>query len=103
MVARRGLGGFVMASVVFRRYFRTYVQDVGATTIGGTVKVLTTPLPRCPVYLLEQDGLRPIRETVSDGAGAYSFPNMEPDRPYIVMAIDPTGAYNAVLADRVQT
>lgn len=92
-----------MASYALRRYATAQLLNIGTATISGTVRVLTAPLAKCPVYLLEQDGFHPIRETVSDAAGAYSFPRMETDKQYIVMAIDHTGAYNAVLADRVQT
>ena len=82
--------------------FTALLGHVGPIAISGVVRVLTTPVSR-PVYLLEQDGFRPIRETRSASDGTYSFPHMAADKQYIVMSIDPTGAYNAVLADRVTT
>lgn len=92
-----------MASYALRRYAVAHARFVGGVTISGIVKVLTVPLAKCPVYLLEQDGFYPIRQTISGASGAYSFPNMEADKQYIVLALDPSGAYNAVVADRVQT
>ena len=73
----------------------------GTATISGTTKVLTALLPNCPVYLLEQHGLRLVRKTVSDGTGAFSFRNVLAGKQYIVMAIDPAGVYNVVAADRI--
>lgn len=91
-----------MASAAYRRYHRAFVANTGPSTISGVVRELTTPVVR-PVYLLEQDGFRVIRETRSASNGTYSFPNMQADAQYIVMSVDPNGAYNAVVADRVQT
>lgn len=90
-----------MASYALRRYATAHLLFTGPATISGVVRVLTVPLARCPVFLLEQDGFRPIRETRSASDGTYSFPFMEADKQYIVVAVDPTGAYNAVVADRV--
>jgi hypothetical protein len=91
-----------MASIAYRRTPMAFVRYTGPTTISGVVRQLTTPVSR-PVYLLEQDGFRVLRETRSGSNGVYSFPNMEADKQYLVMSIDPDGAYNAVVADRVQT
>jgi hypothetical protein len=91
-----------MASFALRRYHRVFTTFTGSTTISGVVRKLTTPVS-VPVYLLEQDGLKPIRETRSGSNGAYSFPNMQADTQYLVLSVDPAGAYNAVVADRVQT
>jgi hypothetical protein len=77
-------------------------MDTGNATISGVVRELTTPVVR-PVYLLDQDSFRVLRETHSGSNGAYSFPNMEGGRQFVVMSVDPNGAYNAVIADRVQT
>lgn len=91
-----------MASIAFRRQHRGFVRNIGNTEIAGVIRKLTTPVS-VPVFLLEQEGFRVIREALSGSNGAYSFPFMEDGKQYIVMAIDPAGAYNAVLADRVQT
>lgn len=91
-----------MASIAFRRYHRTHVTFTGQSAISGVVRELTTPVVR-PVYLLEQEGLKVLRETRSAANGTYSFPNMQEGTQYLVVAIDPNGAYNAVVADRVQT
>lgn len=91
-----------MASTKIARLHRGFLMNIGNTTISGVVRELTVPVSR-PVYLLEQDGLKVIRETRSAANGTYSFPNMAENAQYIVMSIDPNGAYNAVLADRVQT
>lgn len=91
-----------MASLALRTLARAFVMDTGNATISGVVRELTTPVVR-PVYLLDQDSLRVLRETRSGSNGAYSFPNMEEGRQFVVMSVDPNGAYNAVIADRVQT
>lgn len=91
-----------MASFAIRRYHRAHVTLTGQSVISGVVRELTTPVAR-PVYLLEQEGLKVLRETRSAANGTYSFPNMQEGTQYLVMAIDPNGAYNAVVADRVQT
>lgn len=90
-----------MASYAIRRLHYVQQYRIGAATISGVVRKLTVPLANCPVYLLDQDGFLPIRKTISASDGAYSFTNMEQGTEYIVVAIDPGGAYNAVLADRV--
>ncbi len=84
----------------YRRYGVSFVDDYGSTTISGIVKELTVPVSR-PAYLLRQENLKLIRATVSANDGTYSFPNMEENAQYIVMSIDTSGAYNAVVADRV--
>lgn len=91
-----------MASFALRRYHRAFTTFIGPATISGVVRELTTPVAR-PVYLLEQEGLKVLRETRSASNGSYSFPGMAEGMQYLVMSIDPAGAYNAVVADRVQT
>lgn len=88
-------------SEVFRRVVAAY-QNSGAAVISGVVREIATPVAR-PVYLFEQEGLRCVRETRSASNGTYSFPNMAEGAQYLVMSIDPNGAYNAVVADRVTT
>lgn len=73
----------------------------GAATISGTVKVVSTLSSR-PVVLLTND-LRPVAQTRSAANGVYSFPNVAAGRKWVVIGIDDQGAYNATIADRVQT
>lgn len=91
-----------MASFALRRFHRCHLSHIGPATISGVVHELTTPVSR-PVYLLEQEGFHVIRETRSATDGTYSFPNMEADKQYLVLAVDPNGAYNATIKDRVLT
>lgn len=91
-----------MTVKAYRRLGLSLIDDAGSTTISGIVKELTVPVIR-PVYLLRQESLKVIRETRSGSDGTYSFPNMLENAQYIVMSIDTSGAYNAVVADRVQT
>jgi hypothetical protein len=90
-----------MASLALRTLSRAFVMDIGTATISGVVRELTAPVTR-PVYLLEQEGLRVLRETRSAADGTYSFPNMEAGRQYMVLAIDSTGARSAVVSDRIE-
>jgi hypothetical protein len=90
-----------MASLALRTLSRAFVMDTGNATISGFVRELTAPVSR-PVYLLDQDSLRVLRETRSGHTGAYSFPNMEAGRQYMVLAIDSTGARSAVVSDRIE-
>lgn len=92
-----------MANTAFRRFGSFDARVYGPATIGGTVKVLTVPVAR-EVLLMEQDGLRVAKTTWSSATtGAYSFPNIKADREWLLLTFDPTGAYNAVVADRVTT
>lgn len=74
----------------------------GAATISGTVKVLTVPASR-PVILLARDNLLAVAEVRSALDGGYSFTGLAKGREWIVVAFDDAGAYNATIADRVQT
>lgn len=91
-----------MATVSYRRMAVRDVRSGGPATISGVVRELTAPVSR-PVYLFEQDGLRLRRVTRSGSNGVYSFPNVAAGRQFIVVSLDPAGAYNAVVADRVAT
>jgi len=89
-----------------RAYRRRCVIDVdtgGPATISGVVRVLTAAAPGKPVYLLRQDDMRVRRETRSGADGVYSFQNIAATAQWLVVSIDPDGAYNAVVADRVVT
>lgn len=92
-----------MSATLHRRIAWRDIESFGAATISGTVKELTTPVANRQVLLLEQDGLRCRRETRSAADGSYSFANVREGTEWVVLAFDPNGAYNAVVADRVQT
>lgn len=78
--------------------------DGGTFSISGTV-YLKGP-PQVPasrrVRLHDYYSGRPVREVLSDVAtGAYLFEQIKPGLYYVV-AFDHTGAYNAVIKDRIQ-
>jgi len=75
----------------------------GTATISGIVRELTTPVVGRTVFLIRQEDMRVCRRTTSGEAGAYSFPGVKADTEWMVLAVDPNAAYNAVVADRVQT
>lgn len=91
-----------MAVIAYRRTAQKFISDSGAAVISGVVRVLTNPVAR-PVYLLDQGSLRVVRTTRSASNGTYSFSQLEENRQWLVLSIDETGAYNAVVADRVTT
>lgn len=72
----------------------------GPHTISGTVKVLTTLADR-PVVLQEEKTYAVARTTRSVG-GNYAFEKVKAGR-WLVLAIDDTAQYNAVVVDRVVT
>lgn len=75
----------------------------GTATISGTIKELTTPVGGREVLLLEREGMFVWRSTRSASNGTYSFQKIATGVEWLVLAFDPNGAYNAVVADRVQT
>lgn len=75
----------------------------GTATISGVVRELTNPVAGRPVFLIRQEDMRVCRRTVSGAGGAYSFASVATDTEWMVLAIDPNAAYNAVVADRVTT
>ena len=74
----------------------------GTGIVSGTVTISATgaPLSR-RVRLHDRSTGRLLRETWSGADGVYSFTHMELGRKYIVYALDYTGTYDAVAADRV--
>lgn len=77
----------------------------GTGRITGTVKEKGTPTNtplRRRVNLIDEATRQNIRETWSDVAtGAYSFDYVDMTRRYTVLSYDHTGAYRAVVADRI--
>ena len=91
-------------SAAAHRWLATYsAAFAGPAAISGVVKELTTPVSGRQVLLIEPGSMRVARETRSASNGAYSFPLVSENTEWIVLAFDPNGAYNAVVADRVQT
>lgn len=71
----------------------------GRYTITGTVRIGATPVAR-RLAALERASFRLVAVTWSAADGSYAFPGLQ-RRPFVVMAIDHTGTYNAVVADNV--
>lgn len=81
------------------------IIDGGTGRLTGTVRektgISTRPLKR-RVVLLDYRSNRKLRETVSDEqTGAYSFDEIDLNREYTVIALDHTGQYRAVIADKL--
>lgn len=72
----------------------------GVHSITVPVKVLTTPAEK-PVYLLEEGSLKVARSARSVG-GTVTFEKVKAGK-WLVLGIDDTAQYNAVVVDRVVT
>lgn len=92
-----------MSDVAYRRQIQSDFTTAGPASICGVVKELTTPVSGRHVFLLRQGDLQVRRHVVSGVGGAYIFPKLAAGVEWLVIALDPNGAYNAVVADRVQT
>lgn len=88
-------------SIALRR-FCVLPSLYGASTIAGTTKALTVPVSRL-VHLIDQDSMRVVRVKLSGADGTFSFPDVAAGRQWVLLTFDHTGAYNAVVADRVTT
>ncbi len=89
-----------MTAALAKRAIGSRNRYSGPHGISGTVKVLTTAAER-PVILLEEGLLAVARATRSVG-GNYAFEKVKAGR-WLVLAIDDTAQYNAVVVDRVVT
>lgn len=89
-----------MNTAIARRPSGRWSRYSGPHSITGTVKVLTTAAER-PVTLLEEGSFAVVRATRSVG-GNYGFEKVKAGR-WLVLAIDDTAQYNAVVVDRVVT
>lgn len=92
-----------MSTVAYRKYSNRDIKSGGGAQISGVVRQLTTPVGDKDVALLDGESLELRRTTRSASNGTYSFPLVAEGRAWVVVAFDPSGAYNAVIADRVQT
>lgn len=92
-----------MSNNAYRRYVQADILTAGTATISGVVRELTTPVAGREVFLLRQADMMVRRRTLSGAGGAYSFASIASDTEWLVLAVDPNAAYNAVVADRVAT
>lgn len=72
----------------------------GAGRIMGTVEEKATPLHRRVRLHREVDGLL-VRQTWSDGAGAFQFDDLDPFQCYSVISYDYLHHNRAVIADNI--
>jgi hypothetical protein len=89
-----------MTTALVKRAIGDWSRFSGEFSVTGTVKVLTAAAER-PVYLLEQDSLHVAAATRSVG-GSYAFEKIKAGS-WLVLSIDDTAQYNAVVVDRVVT
>jgi hypothetical protein len=89
-----------MAAALVKRHIAAWSPYSGPHSIVGTVKVLTTAAER-PVVLLDRTSLAPVASVRSVG-GNYSFEKVKAGK-WLVLGIDDTAQYNAVVVDRVTT
>lgn len=90
-------------STAYRRFAWADTTTGGTAIISGVVRALTTPVGGRPVYLMTQEGLVVRRATRSESNGTYLFSGLATGMTWLVLSVDPTGTYNAVVADRVTT
>jgi len=77
-------------------------EDGGPGTISGTVTIEATEQPVARrVRLCDRRSGRVVRETWSAADGVYTFTQLPLDREFIAYALDFTGTYDGVIADRV--
>jgi hypothetical protein len=91
-----------MAYLSARRKAVRNVTWGGSATISGTTKALTVPVSRL-VQLIAPGPMRVVATTMSAANGTFTFANLAAGQEWILLSIDHTGAYNAVVADRVTT
>lgn len=89
-----------MTVALVKRAIGSITRYSGPHSITGTVKVLTAAAER-PVTLLEEGSFVVAAATRSVG-GNYTFEKIKAGR-WLVLAIDDTALYNAVVVDRVVT
>jgi hypothetical protein len=89
---------------VLRTFFkRTNRIAAGGGSISGDVLEITTPKPNTIVRLYDRETGLLVREVLTDGAGLYSFTELDTRRRYYALALDDQpGGYNAAIADYVQ-
>lgn len=83
-----------------KRPMLLFTKWSGPHSIIVPVKVMTTPAEK-PVYLLE-DGTFTLAAAGRSVGGSYTFQKVKAGR-WMVISIDDTAQYNAVVVDRVVT
>lgn len=89
-----------MTAALVKRPIGKWSSFSGPHSITVPVKVLTTPAEK-PVYLLEESSFKVVAAARSVG-GTVTFEKLKPGR-WLVLGIDDTALYNAVVVDRVVT
>lgn len=75
------------------------LENFGASAFTGEVDIITTPAPTRVVRLHDRASGRVVRETTTDAAGLYSFPDVTNQRDYYIVALDTQpGGYDDVIA-----
>lgn len=92
-----------MSGIAHRRAAQIGPMASGPATVTGVVREIATPVSGRLVVLVEQSSMRARRVTITGAGGVYSIEKLPAGRQWLVLAVDPAGAYNAVVADRVQT
>jgi hypothetical protein len=81
---------------------RKNIYQGGSGEISGTTTLNNVVYPRKQVRLFNKRSALLVAETWSDGAGAYTFSNIDATQEYFVVSFDETGAQEAVAKDRVR-
>ena len=89
-----------MSTALTKRPVAGFDRYSGAHSITVPVKVLTAPAEK-PVYLLEDGSLKVVRSARSV-SGTVTFEKVKAGK-WLVLGIDDTAQYNAVVVDRVVT
>jgi hypothetical protein len=89
-----------MATALLKRAIGSITRYSGPHSITVPVKVLTTPAEK-PVYLLEEGSFKVVAAARSVG-GSVTFEKVKAGK-WLVLGIDDTAQYNAVVVDRVVT
>ena len=87
-----------LATMVRGGVWRWETVTTGSGTISGTVTIENIPGSRRVRLYRKHDGML-IRETWSAPNGAYSFPRIDPNWEYFVVAHDHLRVYNGVIQD----
>ena len=86
-----------MTTALAKRAIGTWSRYSGPYSITVTVKVFATPAEK-PVYLLEEGSFEVVAVARSVG-GTVTFEKLKAGR-WLVLGVDDTAQYNAVVVDR---
>lgn len=82
---------------------RKDIYDSGHGYIAGIVEQEGTPIGNRRVRLFDQVSGRFLRETISADDGSFEFDYIALNRVYIILSEDPTGNYDVVAHDNIQS